>query len=496
MRPIAADAAGAAGHPGSDADEGSAADRSRPNSRGGSTRAWTMWATSAQFEQEFNEDLAVIAFSVEAVRIAATLKLSVHSGSDKFSLYGPIRRAMRRFNAGLHLKTAGTTWLEEVIGLAEAGGQGLALAKEIYAGALAHAEASARLTPRSSTLTAAKLPSAGVVQGWSTDQFVSALRHDQGNTAFNPNLRQLLHVGYKVAAGMGERYLEALKACTKPMSREMSPGIFTSATSSRCLWASGARTARTGPPGCGSPLNFMKFIHEDFLLQTRTAAPALPPLRRGRADPGFSLPPVAAGHRREPAIQEPVRDLARGRPLQVAGDAGQRRGRALLHGDGRAVREIPGLGRHRPSHRPQPALPLDAPRIEALFRHFEELLDEASAARIWNQANERLATPELSTQGILKKFGVKTLCTTDDPTDDLKPHKAIAASDLGTQVFPAFRPDKALARGPAGAVQPLGGPALGRGGRFHRRAPGIFGRLARSGTAFSTTWAAGFPITA
>src|SRR5439155_13754374 len=92
----------------------------------------------AQFEREFNEDLAVIAFAVKQYGLPSTLKLSVHSGSDKFSIYTPIRRALRRSNAGLHLKTAGTTWLEELIGLAEAGNSGLALAKEIYTKALEH----------------------------------------------------------------------------------------------------------------------------------------------------------------------------------------------------------------------------------------------------------------------------------------------------------------------------------------------------------------------
>ena len=91
-----------------------------------------------QFEREFNEDLAVIAFAIKQYGLPGSLKLSVHSGSDKFSIYAPIRRALKRFNAGLHLKTAGTTWLEEVIGLAEAGGDGLDLAKEIYADALEH----------------------------------------------------------------------------------------------------------------------------------------------------------------------------------------------------------------------------------------------------------------------------------------------------------------------------------------------------------------------
>src|SRR5579864_853854 len=89
-----------------------------------------------QFEKEFEEDLAVIAFAVRKFGLPANLKLSVHSGSDKFSLYAPIRRALAGTGAGLHIKTAGTTWLEELIGLAEADGEGLALAKEIYGKAL------------------------------------------------------------------------------------------------------------------------------------------------------------------------------------------------------------------------------------------------------------------------------------------------------------------------------------------------------------------------
>lgn len=82
-----------------------------------------------------------------------------------------------------------------------------------------------------------------------------------------------------------------------------------------------------------------------------------------------------------------------------------------------------------------------------LKRYFgiDELLDEASAPRIWKKANDELRRPELSARGILKKFNVKTLCTTDDPTDDLKHHEKIAADGVATRVFPAFRPDKALA---------------------------------------------------
>ena len=81
-----------------------------------------------------------------------------------------------------------------------------------------------------------------------------------------------------------------------------------------------------------------------------------------------------------------------------------------------------------------------------LKRYFgiEELLDESTARHTWDRANEQLAGEDLRAQGILKKFRVKALCTTDDPADDLAHHKTMAASALETRVYPAFRPDKAL----------------------------------------------------
>jgi glucuronate isomerase len=82
-----------------------------------------------------------------------------------------------------------------------------------------------------------------------------------------------------------------------------------------------------------------------------------------------------------------------------------------------------------------------------IARYFDifELLDESSAERIWDRANEQLATVGLSAQGILRKFGVTALCTTDDPADDLRYHDAIARSGIATRVLPTFRPDATLA---------------------------------------------------
>lgn len=163
-----------------------------------------------QFEKEFNDDLAVIAHAVKTYGLPGSLKLSVHSGSDKFSIYPIIKRAIQRTGAGLHIKTAGTNWLEEIVGLAEAGGDGLALAKSIYTKALEKKEALCEPYATVIDISDAKLPSAEEVNGWSSEQFTSALRHDQSNPGYNADLRQLLHVGFKIAAQMGETYIQAL----------------------------------------------------------------------------------------------------------------------------------------------------------------------------------------------------------------------------------------------------------------------------------------------
>jgi len=85
-----------------------------------------------KFAAEFEEDLMIIALAVTEFGLPDNLKISVHSGSDKFAIYPHIGSLLKKHGKGVHLKTAGTTWLEEIIGLAEAGGQGLDFAKEVY----------------------------------------------------------------------------------------------------------------------------------------------------------------------------------------------------------------------------------------------------------------------------------------------------------------------------------------------------------------------------
>jgi tagaturonate epimerase len=179
-----------------------------------------------QFRKEFEEDLAAIAFAIKTYGLPANLKLSVHSGSDKFSIYRAIHEGVRKFDAGVHLKTAGTTWLEELIGLAESGGSGLEIAKEVYREAYAHEEELRAPYATVIDIDDTKLPKPEVVDGWSGEQFTSALRHDQGNAAYNPSFRQLLHVGFKVAAKMGDRYLKALEANEGIVAKNVTTNLF------------------------------------------------------------------------------------------------------------------------------------------------------------------------------------------------------------------------------------------------------------------------------
>lgn len=187
----------------------------------------------------------------------------------------------------------------------------------------------------------------------------------------------------------------------------------------------------------------MKFIHPDFLLQTRTAARLYHQF--AEAEPIFDyhchLSP------RDIAVNRQFANLFE---IWLEGDHYKWR---AMRANGVPERFCTGAA--KPFEKFQ-AWAATVPRTLRnplyhwthleLKRYFgiDELLNEKSAARIWKRAGERLATPGLSAQGILKRFKVAALCTTDDPTDSLEHHQALAASGLATRVLPAFRPDKAL----------------------------------------------------
>lgn len=178
------------------------------------------------FAGEFEANVAVISTAVKEFGLPSNLKLSVHSGSDKFAIYGCIRDALRKFDCGVHVKTAGTTWLEELIGLALAGGDGLGLVKEIYISALDRYEELCGPYRTVIDIDRAALSSPGDVSQWRPEEFASALRHDSKCGAYNRSIRQMLHVAYKVAAEMGDRFLRALDDHADIISENVTTNLY------------------------------------------------------------------------------------------------------------------------------------------------------------------------------------------------------------------------------------------------------------------------------
>ncbi len=208
------------------ADEGIPAQTIAPKFTGRFNKGVDYVGNVRGFAKEFEEDVAVIAFAVKEFGLPENLKLSIHSASDKFSIYGPIAKALKKFDAGLHIKTAGTTWLEELIGLAMAGGDGLSIAKEVYAKALSRMDELCGPYQTVIDIDRAKLPTAQEVDKWDGERFASVLRHDQSCEHYNINFRQLLHVAYKVAAEMGTRFSDALDKYEDTIAENVTENIY------------------------------------------------------------------------------------------------------------------------------------------------------------------------------------------------------------------------------------------------------------------------------
>ncbi|MDC7241169.1 MAG: tagaturonate epimerase family protein [Spirochaetales bacterium] len=165
-----------------------------------------------EFAREFEDDVLVIAYGVKEFDLPANLKLSVHSGSDKFVIYPHIRRVIEKYNTGLHIKTAGTSWLAEVIGLARSGGEALDFVKKLYEGCLGRIDELCAPYADVIDIDTAALPSTEITNLWTGEEFARALDHNQADEKYNPNMRQLVHVGYKLAAEQKDIYMKLLKA--------------------------------------------------------------------------------------------------------------------------------------------------------------------------------------------------------------------------------------------------------------------------------------------
>ena len=179
------------------------------------------------FARQFEDYVLAIDFAVERFGLPANLKLSIHSGSDKFSLYPAIGRISRRYNRGFHIKTAGTTWLEEITGLAVSGdADALRLAKLIYAESFERCDELCLPYITVINIDRSLLPSPAETERWTGDRFASALRHIPGNPEYNSNMRQLVHVAYKVAAEHIDEYLDAVRRNKDATGRQVEENLY------------------------------------------------------------------------------------------------------------------------------------------------------------------------------------------------------------------------------------------------------------------------------
>jgi len=179
-----------------------------------------------RFRQEFERDLLVIDYAVQRFGLPDNLKLSVHSGSDKFTIYPIMGDLIKKYQKGIHVKTAGTTWLEEVIGLAMAGGEALQMAKDIYRDAYVRQEELCKPYSAVIDIDPSSLPGPDKVDQWDSEKYAGTLRHIPGHPDYHPGFRQLIHVGYKVAAELGEHYLALVRKHQGVIAEQVTTNIY------------------------------------------------------------------------------------------------------------------------------------------------------------------------------------------------------------------------------------------------------------------------------
>jgi glucuronate isomerase len=187
----------------------------------------------------------------------------------------------------------------------------------------------------------------------------------------------------------------------------------------------------------------MDFIHDDFLLHSKTARSlyhtyaAQGPI----LDYHSHLPPSdIAADRRFRNLFEPwlEGDHYKWRAMRANGIP-----ESCVTGDAAPYEKFLAWARTVPFTLRNPLYHWTHLELKRYFG-INELLDETSARSVWERANDQLQGGDLTAQGILRKFHVCAVCTTDDPCDDLSHHRALAAAAPGFRMYPTFRPDNAL----------------------------------------------------
>src|SRR5579864_1165115 len=188
---------------------------------------------------------------------------------------------------------------------------------------------------------------------------------------------------------------------------------------------------------------FPNFIHDDFLLQCATA--------RRLYHEFAESEPILDFHSHLPAAD--IAEDRRFRDLSEIWLEGDHYKWRLMRANGIAERyrtgEAPRFEKFQAWAKTLPSTlrnPIYQWTHLELKRYFDidELLNEHTAKAIWERANALLNTPDFSARGILNKFKVKVVCTTDDPSDDLSHHQRVNTGESAFRIYPTFRPDQAL----------------------------------------------------
>ncbi len=179
------------------------------------------------FAREFEADLRIIEFAVNEFDLPSNLKMSIHSGSDKFAIYPHIGSLIKKYDKGIHVKTAVTTWLEEVNGLALAGGEALDFLKDLYFKALDNIEDLCAPYSDVIDINVSSLPSKQEVAKWNGRKFSDSILHNKENKLYNPDMRQLLHVAYKLAAHEIDEYFRLIESNEQIISECVYENIYT-----------------------------------------------------------------------------------------------------------------------------------------------------------------------------------------------------------------------------------------------------------------------------
>ena len=187
----------------------------------------------------------------------------------------------------------------------------------------------------------------------------------------------------------------------------------------------------------------MNFIHENFLLHSRTAERLYHSHACGQPilDYHSHLPPADIAANRQFANLFEIwleGDHYKWRAMRADGVAEE-----FCTGNAAPYEKFAAWARTVPATIRNPLYHWTHLELKRYFG-IDDLLDEGTAKSVWERANAALQNDKLSAQGILRKFSVRIVCTTDDPCEDLAHHQAVAAAQPGFRVYPTFRPDKAL----------------------------------------------------